>query len=423
MHSTMIDCPLVNVARWLGVATLLLVFATWPLWTPQEHFPRIPLVPLSFPSVIDWLGLGLLLCGAAGLLVSASDARWRRLSAGLLLVGYLLAFITDQHRLQPWAWQGAIYSALICCGEERQAVRGARWLLISIYAYSALSKIDGLFLEGIAEQCAEWFGRPLPRWTTAAQRFSIARLGVAWLLPLGELTAAGLLAWPRARVWGVTLAALMHVTLLVWLGPWGLGHSAGVIGWNLVSLALLPMLFRESVSQWLSASVDVGWSVRTRLVQTGLLFVLVWPVTEPWGGCDPWLGWAVYVPRFTKLEIETPAEIRDSIKPPRWQDPTAERIAVAQWSLQEVGAPPYPGERFSVGVTLAFVETMRLERVTVRAWRRRSRWSDWEPDPRYVNSNDPWAAVGARVELTPDELRQRALGFWFNAHPGIAWLR
>ena len=422
--STESNSPLNPFAHWLGGSTLLLVLLTYPLWTTEHHFPRIPLVPLIIPSVVDWLGLALIVCGAGGLIVGGGAQRSRRFAAGLLLCGYGLAFVTDQHRLQPWAWQGAIYAVLLCCGDERQTMWGARWLLVSIYAYSALSKIDGLFLEGVAEQFAELVGRPLPRWTTEAQRFSVGRLGLAWMLPIGELTAASLLAWFRSRGWGVTLAALMHITLLVWLGPLGLGHSGGVIGWNLVSLALLPILFRPSVESWLKDGVVIMVrSYRVRVVQVALFFVLAWPALEPWGWCDPWLGWAVYVPRFKKLEIETPAGIRDSIKPPQWQDPEAELIDVSHWSLQAVGAPPYPGERFAVGVTLGFLESMELKQLTVRAWRRRSRWSDWEPDPRYLPQDDPWAAATGRVELTSQDLRQRARGFWWNAQPVKRWQR
>ncbi len=416
--------PVRCFARWLGGATLLLVLATWPLWMTQDHFPRIPLVPLIVPSVVDWLGLALIVCGAAGLLAGGAVSRSRRIAAGLLLCGYGLAFVTDQHRLQPWAWQGAIYAALLCWGDDRQAVRGARWLLVSIYAYSALSKIDGLFLEGVAEQIAGLVGRPLPRWTTEAQRFSFSRLGVAWVLPLGELSAAGLLAWPRFRAWGATLAALMHITLLAWLGPWGQNHSAGVLGWNLVSLALLPMLFHPLVETWLRAGdVLPVRNFRKWMVQAGLCFVIAWPATEPWGWCDPWLGWAVYVPRYTKLEIETPEAIRHSMMPPRWQDPEAELIDVSRWSLETVKTPPYPGERFAVGVTMAFLETMQQDQITVRVWRRRSRWADWEPDPHYIPLADPWAMATGRVELTSEDLRQRGLRFWWNAHPVKGWQR
>ncbi|MCH7872435.1 MAG: hypothetical protein IID33_12115, partial [Planctomycetes bacterium] len=81
---------------------MLLLAATWRLWTPQTDFPQVPfiLVTESLPSFLQWLGFGAMVAGLFCALLTTDTNR--KPQAGLIMfsaaaVGMVLV---DQHRLQ-----------------------------------------------------------------------------------------------------------------------------------------------------------------------------------------------------------------------------------------------------------------------------------------------------------------------------------
>ncbi len=65
------------LSRVLSLAALLLIAATWPLWTPQTVFPRVPFVGI-FRGVPGWLegaALGVGCCGLVLAFVAGSSRR------------------------------------------------------------------------------------------------------------------------------------------------------------------------------------------------------------------------------------------------------------------------------------------------------------------------------------------------------------
>ncbi len=124
--------------RLIGLFTLALVVSTWPMWWASGDYPCIPFfdVLLGVPRNADrvlavavrhrgWLGL----CGH----------RCGRIAWG----GYLLALgglcLLDQHRFQPWAWLFWLEAAAIASLGSRQSQPAIRWLVISLYVWSAAS--------------------------------------------------------------------------------------------------------------------------------------------------------------------------------------------------------------------------------------------------------------------------------------------
>lgn len=377
--------------RLWAIAGLLLMAVTWRIWTPQEVFPRVPLVPWVPPAFWDWLGLVLTVGGWVALVIQP-QARWTAVVAG----GFAMLFVADQHRLQPWAWQYFVLSVCTAMGGLPWLLRGARWLAISIYAWSALSKCDVAFVE----MMSSWLGgaEATPwKWgsTPFAPRLpkSFAET-VACIMPVGELFVALWLAWPRWRRAGLVASWCLHLSLLGLLGPWGLGHSWGVLVWNLYFLAQNAVLFwpHETPAQSLvTEPVIGGWSVwGQRGAAAGLIAAIIWPGWEPWGFCDAWLGWAVYVPRFEQVTIwidaaacaRLPLEVQPYVMPPQaWYlapEGTSAQVRVGEWSLQALGVPVYPQPRFLVGVALDLAVRSGCEHIAVVRSRRAGRWQRWQ---------------------------------------------
>ena len=153
----------------------------------------------------------------------------------------ILLFLLDQHRLQPWAYQTALYSMVFA---SMNASAARRWLLplaASVYIYSALGKFDYQFVHTVGIDFLKAIARPIGG---LPAHVSISRLAmIAYLFPATELLL-GVLLLPKfsRRVAGVA-AMIMHASLIGILGPWSLNHSAGVLVWNLLLMIQSWFLF------------------------------------------------------------------------------------------------------------------------------------------------------------------------------------
>ncbi len=362
-----------GLTRWLAVGVLALVASTWKLWTPQEVFPQVPLIRAAcdWPGWLDWGCLTVLVVLALTMLFVARRGWLGRGSCLGLAVSLSVFFVLDQHRLQPWAWQFFLLAMLLSLADDETARRGWRWLVIGIYFWSAVSKLDYKFcheqgpalLEGLRHAMG-LRGMPNP-WTEALD--VVGSFGIA----LSELGVAVLLAWPRARWLGLWGATIMHVALLAALGPLGLNHSLGVLLWNGFFLVQNWLLFRATsaerpfadetfivqLCQWWRDLTTWPTSRSNRLALGTVLAAMTWPVLEPLGYCDHWLAWAVYSSRAETVHISTfDTEIAAA---PNWEllslgeQLDLKTLRIGEWSLATLGVPVYPNERFQLGVASA----------------------------------------------------------------------
>lgn len=370
---------------WWATMGLALLLVTWKLWIPQTVYPQVPLIALghSLPAWVDWLAL---LGMAAALIWSLSfglfpaglpRAVGGRLSSDLVptappagavacFVGcYTLSVVIDQHRLQPWAYHLAIFGALLAWHRRPGAI--IRWLLISIYFYSALGKLDITFAQTVGTQMVRvptlWLRMQVP----TERLVSLARA-----LPWGELLLAVSLAWPATFRWGCRLAIVAHVFLLAVLGPWGLDHENGVLLWNVFFIGIWCLYYPAMVP---SRAAPIGargrgrdsWQSRCASVLAAAALLL--PLLESVGGWDHWLSWGLYSPRNSRATLwlhdsqvdrERLGVLQAYLEPPDargWR-----QVDIDRWSLQELKVPIYPQDRFQWGVAVAVVRQLDLER-------------------------------------------------------------
>lgn len=346
-------------SRWLALGGLALVGATWPLWTGTTDFPQVPLLVAlrPVPLLVDWTLLAGLVAAWIAVLWTPAPQRVGRV--GLLIVAAALGLLIllNQHRLQPWAWQFLLVGLLIGSAAPAAALSAWRWLAVSIYVWSALSKLDVTFFQSHGPFLLEGLFRALGRPEALGLWSETARFRLAAAIPLAELSVAVTLLIPRTRLVGLVGSITMHLVLLLALGPFGHGHQPGVLLWNLFFIGQNLLLFaRPAIAcpAWSeqSAGTRFAWAV------TGLAVLL--PALEPFGGWDHWPGWAVYASRPERVYASV-AEA-DAEHPPEnlqpWLEPAGpfdpwRQLRIDRWSLAAVGAPIYPQDRFAVGVALA----------------------------------------------------------------------
>ena len=343
-----------------------------------------------------------LACGS--LVVGAVMSRGRRAIAAAASATILLYGCLDHMLLQPWVWQFAVLAGLFAFPAPR-AKRWAMRLLVSVYLFSAISKIDVAFVEGLGQLLAAAGFEALGLDHNAAQRTALA-----WAMPVAELAIAALLVTRRLRRAGLVAAIGLHVTLLVMLGPLGLDHHVGVLWWNAFSIAAAVVLFAGSDDRIVSRP---RWSFAN--VAAGIALML--PSIEPFGLWDHWPGWSVYSarpPRVT-LTVDLPEDdgspfgLSESFAYADPPEPLSElqRIDFEAWTFDARGRPPYPSERYRVALAAAFLDALppgtafELTLVRPDPWRRGRRFATTE-------------TITSREGL--DALRGRS---WLNTTPWI----
>jgi hypothetical protein len=380
--------------RWLaglvGIVFGALVLATWSLWYGRNPlWPRVPCVLYEWPEAY--------LPGfAGGLLVGCACLLWRRRLGGrILAVCLLILFQGDQLRLQPWAWHFWFLAVSFGLGKATTVIESARWLTVSIYLFSAISKVDAAF----PDEAGTMFLAPLfdaaPTWQTTPSGWSWRDVAV-WTLPLGEAITAMCLTRPRTWRIGVVLATMMHVALLARLGPWGLDHSIGVLGWNLYFLVQNPLIFSPAVANkplpLRELFRDPGEDPADDLARTVVALAVSLPCLSLCLPIDPWMAWGVYAPPLSKptvwvsgLELDQlPADLQSAARPvaigqsPPGVDDATLWIDLTAWTLATHNVPDNPSPRYRFALARGLkrrLEESGSAKVSLVFYDRSSRWS------------------------------------------------
>lgn len=420
-------------------AMAVLIAVSWRLWVPRPEdslasgatiaFPAIPLIglPPGLAWLIDALAFACVVSCLVAIAVRPQVGPWSTL---LLGIGLTALFITNQHRLQPWAYQAWLYCWAFTAWSTGLPARRALLAITSgIYAYSALGKFDQQFLHTVGPGFVSVW---MPWWQPPAAEQSLGLVAWAVLaLPAIELTIAGSLLVPGLRRAAGVAAISMHAVLLLTLGPLGMNQSRGVLVWNLyLGFQAWWLFVHEAGVRGLQSDAPLGAVSETpgtprdtpgtpailgslirlpALAVIGLALVLPcgerFPRGKSYGYWDHWLSWSLYSPHTSRAELQIHSTAVASLPPiaTRFARATADddgwvTLQIGQWSLAELGVPIYPQARFQLGVA------QRIgERVPPRAVRARIRTTS----DRFTGQREEILLLGQR------ELAEHATNYWF----------
>lgn len=373
------------IAAWLGMLYALsvaaLMVSTSALWWPTEA-RTFPLVPL-LSQFCDWplwadristvgIGAGLLFVAASGMSEFRS-ATTREKTKNLVSTGWrggwlltsifaLLLIVLDQQRLQPWFYQAFLTSVVFATCDRASSLKLIRVLVISVYFFSALGKFDYQFIHSVApdflQTLLSWMGVDFSL-LTGNQRFWFAVS-----LPMFELILAIALciSWtmyaPLRRV-ACLAAILFHISLAILFSNLGLGHSLGVVLWNVQFAVQAWLLFGVSPCQGDDSRLT---DPRNWLAIGSILVVALMPLGERFGRWDHWPSWALYAPHSSRAEVyvataavqRLPEPLREQLASELTEDEDAVtlwyRVPIKEWCLKETGTPIYPQDRLGVAV-------------------------------------------------------------------------
>jgi hypothetical protein len=398
-----------QLRRLVAISAVALIAVTWRLWTPQSEFPQVPFLAAlcGAPAWCDWVllvGMGIGLC----LAMIGGDARpLPRGGIALFAASLAGSCLLDQHRLQPWAYQFLIVAAIVTLVPSERGLRLVRLLVVSVYFWSAVSKIDAAFLESHGQLLLDGLLTGL-RLDAGALTPQVRRLA-AGMFPLGEMAVALLLLLPRTRSWGLAGSIAMHGVLLLALGPWGLDHRPAVLVWNAYFIAQNALLFRPRPATPCSAPERAIVRSMRSAATTLVALAVAMPALESLGWWDHWPSWAVYSSRPAVVSVyvheanvpSLPPSLRPFIGPAA---PLSEwrLVRLEGWSFHTLDCPLYPQERFRLAVARAIAARTGPREILVRV--------EGPPDRRTGRRDD----VEVRGE---PELQARCRSFWLNTEP------
>jgi hypothetical protein len=387
--------------RVVALFALLLIAATWPLWSPWEKFPQVPLVPGNWlPGVwAQWVAGGLLVAALMTMLICRTG-RIARGACALMAVGFAAAMLFDQGRMQPWAYQFMLFAVLLASCGPRSVVTLARVLVIAFYFESALTKLDESFLHTLGQQFLATLvgavGASTEEWGPAV------RLAAVAVFPVGELLVAVGLVFRATRTLALAAAVLLHALLLAILGPWGLAHQPGVLLWNAYFIVQDVVLFwpeRDKAEAGATAVAPqrVPWPVLTLV-----LSVISLPLAEPWGLWDLWPSWGLYASSAERVSLQVhrvareqlPAVLEPYVEAPRDEHDPWLNVRLDRWALDARRAPIYPQARVQLGIAIAVAEGAGLaERARFVRFGRADRWTGKREAAIYVGVPEAHAAA------------------------------
>ncbi|MEW4488995.1 MauE/DoxX family redox-associated membrane protein [Thalassoglobus sp. JC818] len=400
-----------RLQRLIAVFFLVQCALTWPLWV-CPGFPQIPWFSLltGVPFWVDYVFLAGIVIGALGVIANGT-VRGRDIFPGLLYSAAVGLVLFDQHRLQPWTLQLIVSGLLLWWAPNSRGLQCNRWFVCSIYIYSAISKLDLTFLDAhgqlLLNAGLNSFGVETNYWSPESRRW------MALLLPVGEMLIGLLLLFRRTRSLGRWASYMMHGLLIWMLGPMGLNHEYGVLGWNLYFILQNRLLFASDVETPQSVEEHVSinpWRGRIAVAMTGLVIGL--PIFENWNLYDHWPAWAVYCSRPAKVRVELvpaegdqiPEEFKDFVTPgPVFSE--SEELSIDKWSFQTRYCPVYPQLRYRLAVSKALLDRLPTESFQIEI----------ELTP------DRWTGVREAVSLSNrQELDEYCERFWINTRPRAA---
>ena len=275
------------------------------------------------------------------------------LTSAIWLVCLAGSVMLDQLRFQVWAWELFWFTLFLNLASPRIALRCCRVLVIGIYFYSAVSKLDA----GFVQTQGPWLWQGMQRaWGFQAQAWGQASPTGMLLFPVGELLVAIALCFRRARLGGIAGSWVMHLGLLLALGPWGWDQRPGVLLWNGFFLVSVPLLF------WPRPVMPerVAWRSLfpgERFCVAAVIGLSVWPALSVFGLCDHWPAWEVYSsrPEVVRIQIadeqvaRLPPSLQKHVGPAEPLSPWRP-ISIDQWSFEQRHCPTYPQGRYRLAV-------------------------------------------------------------------------
>jgi hypothetical protein len=273
---------------------LIIKVMGWRMWTAYRLFPTAPLFESldQIPLVIHLILLALsLLCITLLLFFNKN----KFIMVGILMIE-ICSCLLDQNRWQPYEYQCLfiIFIFLINTNTPKLVITSFTFILITTYLYSGLGKLNGGFLHTVWVQIILKSFLKVPSNITA--NYYLYHAG--YLLGLFELIAGSGLLFSKTKKTAAIALIIMHLFILLLLGPLGLNYNNIVWPWNMVMIVYLYLIFIKKQEKIITLkAVFQGWN-KLVFIAWGIL-----PALHFIGYWDGFLSSSMYSGKAPKMII------------------------------------------------------------------------------------------------------------------------
>jgi hypothetical protein len=315
------------------------------LWAGQRWFPKVPVIDgfYGLTAPYDFINLAVLFI----LLFVCFFSRSRKPVWCLLLFCIYLCF-EDQNRLQPWFFNYLFILFILQFYKQRVDESNnftsificLQVLVALIYVYSGIQKFNDFFVK----DTFSWMIQPLNDVLTAKQMGLLSKFGK--LVPYIELlTGIGLLVKPL-RFIALPMVIIMHVFILLMLGPVGRSFNYVIWPWNIVMI-LLCLLLYSNVKQ--ERFFDVSFLFKHISFYLVMLVMLILPVFSFSNKYDSYLSSSLYSGNTHGCKLilsdkaykKLPLYIRAYVV----RNSDYNLLYIKQWAMGELNTPCVPEYR------------------------------------------------------------------------------
>jgi hypothetical protein len=322
---------------------------SWRLWISSRLFPLAPFIRNlpTIPFPFDYIWFALILGLLAGI---CFRARPRLLVIAFLVLAGLLCLF-DQMRWQPWFYQYLFMLAALgfyawkepAVKNNRAALNVCALMIVSIYFWSGVQKLNASFLTEVWPDVAEPLLRFLPRGAKSLSPFT------GLIVPLLEICVGLGLLTRKFRNASVILAITTHAVILTLLIS--TGENTVVWPWNIAMGLMVLILF------WQNRETRARQILVPKRVFHTLVLVLfgVLPVLSLFGLWDSYLSSALYSGNNYRAVIYVNRSAIDRLPvvlyPHIWQRTEPWFLDMNRWAYDGLNVPIYPEPRVFRTVT------------------------------------------------------------------------
>ncbi len=348
--------------KWSLCAAMLSQLALCPrLWIADRSFPTVPVFE-GLPDLPQIATVAASVLFVLSVLLAAAASKPRPLLFAALAIGAALVLF-DINRLQPWFYQLMLLFAALSLANwsdpesprSRAALALCGLILAATYFWSGAQKANLAF----GTEVFPWLLGPLGE-----------RLGRLWpVAPVFEVAIGVLLLAPKTRPWGLAGVVVLHVLLLLLLGPLGLNYNAVVWPWNFWMPVIAAAIFFRN------ADFGIRDALRPPLGKAIAVLVAAMPALNFIDRWDDYLSASLYSGRareaFLSFDESSLRKLPEHIATFVPEDSFPIGVDLTEWSMADLGVPPYPEVRVYRAVARKVHEAgVPLSGMTLLIWDR-----------------------------------------------------
>lgn len=344
------DYILKRLSTVIALSFLIEMVISWKLWVPiNRTFPMVSTFKgLDFSLYV--IGDSILTAAIFIVLLGIILQKLVKLCTIALLCCLSILILEDITRLQAWVYTQGILLLILSQNKKsrtKSILTGVLLLTALVYIWSGIQKMNLGFITQTFPWMLSTFGLDVQ--SGLYQSYPIIYY-LFFLAPLYELTLGVFLLFSRTRKIGFIMGILMHIFILVSLGPTGHHWNIIIWPWNISLIVVLLLFYRliEPINLFKGLQYPtINWIIILLFgAMPALNFIGYWgkPLSGSlYSGTDSTIYFYYDIkeaPAFERLKIETTTTPESNPKD------EVSKIAFMHWSMSDIQIPYYQSTHY-----------------------------------------------------------------------------